>query len=103
MFLLMIRRPPRPTRTDTLFPYTTLFRSDVDAFLGQRLEHALGDAGVAAHADADDRHLHHVGIADHDADAEAAAPLVQHLQRAVEIALRHGEGDRTSTRLNSSH
>src|SRR3546814_11539190 len=25
----MIRRPPRSTRTDTLFPYTTLFRSDV--------------------------------------------------------------------------
>src|SRR3546814_3930735 len=29
-FFLMIRRPPRSTRTDTLFPYTTLFRS-VDA------------------------------------------------------------------------
>src|SRR3546814_6921064 len=29
----MIRRPPRSTRTDTLFPYTTLFRSD---FLGRR-------------------------------------------------------------------
>src|SRR3546814_1980218 len=28
MFFLMIRRPPRSTRTDTLFPYTTLFRSD---------------------------------------------------------------------------
>src|SRR3546814_6264658 len=30
----MLRRPPRSTRTDTLFPYTTLFRSleDVDAF-----------------------------------------------------------------------
>src|SRR3546814_9965418 len=28
VFLLMIRRPPRSTRTDTLFPYTTLFRSD---------------------------------------------------------------------------
>src|SRR3546814_7427646 len=27
MFLLMSRRPPRSTRTDTLFPYTTLFRS----------------------------------------------------------------------------
>src|SRR3546814_14539204 len=27
MFCLMIRRPPRSTRTDTLFPYTTLFRS----------------------------------------------------------------------------
>src|SRR3546814_7340360 len=35
-FFLMIRRPPRSTRTDTLFPYTTLFRSllvryDLDA------------------------------------------------------------------------
>src|SRR3546814_10858209 len=30
----MIRRPPRSTRTDTLFPYTTLFRSDIEA--GQR-------------------------------------------------------------------
>src|SRR3546814_1078632 len=27
LFFLMIRRPPRSTRTDTLFPYTTLFRS----------------------------------------------------------------------------
>src|SRR3546814_10216497 len=29
-FVLMIRRPPRSTRTDTLFPYTTLFRSGRD-------------------------------------------------------------------------
>src|SRR3546814_20312491 len=28
-FFLMIRRPPRATRTYTLFPYTTLFRSDI--------------------------------------------------------------------------
>src|SRR3546814_14096459 len=34
-FFLMIRRPPRSTRTDTLFPYTTLFRS-------QRLEVGVG-------------------------------------------------------------
>src|SRR3546814_18013796 len=33
----MIRRPPRSTRTDTLFPYTTLFRS---------LQHTLGGGGV---------------------------------------------------------
>src|SRR3546814_5114561 len=34
IFFLMIRRPPRSTRTDTLFPYTTLFRSGADrAFL----------------------------------------------------------------------
>src|SRR3546814_2564201 len=30
----MIRRPPRSTLTDTLFPYTTLFRSDADGVLG---------------------------------------------------------------------
>src|SRR3546814_17227290 len=30
-FFLMIRRPPRSTRTDTLFPYTTLFRSLIGA------------------------------------------------------------------------
>src|SRR3546814_4271053 len=30
-FFLMIRRPPRSTRTDTLFPYTTLFRSVASA------------------------------------------------------------------------
>src|SRR3546814_13788525 len=30
IFFLMIRRPPRSTRTDTLFPYTTLFRSGGD-------------------------------------------------------------------------
>src|SRR3546814_1275987 len=31
LFFLMIRRPPRSTRTDTLFPYTTLFRSTLTA------------------------------------------------------------------------
>src|SRR3546814_16344505 len=36
-FFLMIRRPPRSTRTDTLFPYTTLFRSEpVDPHLAER-------------------------------------------------------------------
>src|SRR3546814_1594039 len=34
-FFLMIRRPPRSTRTDTLFPYTTLFRSSA-TFSSQR-------------------------------------------------------------------
>src|SRR3546814_16496926 len=32
-FFLMIRRPPRSTRTDTLFPYTTLFRSSCSTAL----------------------------------------------------------------------
>src|SRR3546814_13899931 len=34
----MIRRPPRSTRTDTLFPYTTLFRSLLARLRGQRLQ-----------------------------------------------------------------
>src|SRR3546814_13224651 len=39
-FLLMIRRPPRSTRTDTLFPYTTLFRSALVAeFAGLSADH----------------------------------------------------------------
>src|SRR3546814_5523491 len=36
VFFLMIRRPPRSTRTDTLFPYTTLFRS-AEAHLAQQV------------------------------------------------------------------
>src|SRR3546814_2822707 len=43
----MIRRPPRSTRTDTLFPYTTLFRSDLANrmacdFLGKRAKALRG-------------------------------------------------------------
>src|SRR3546814_4076542 len=34
----MIRRPPRSTRTDTLFPYTTLFRSALDPVVGAHLD-----------------------------------------------------------------
>src|SRR3546814_18429784 len=36
-FFLMIRRPPRSTRTDTLFPYTTLFRSSELEVRGQTI------------------------------------------------------------------
>src|SRR3546814_11913376 len=42
LFFLMIRRPPRSTRTDTLFPYTTLFRSqlvDQVARVARRIVH----------------------------------------------------------------
>src|SRR3546814_17702787 len=39
----MIRLPPRSTRTDTLFPYTTLFRSDQAPYPGL-LQLLLGDA-----------------------------------------------------------
>src|SRR3546814_12963357 len=36
-FFLILRRPPRSTRTDTLFPYTTLFRSSRHGHQEQRL------------------------------------------------------------------
>src|SRR3546814_14629562 len=42
-FFLMIRRPPRSTRTDTLFPYTTLFRS-ARAQLRSTRDEPRGDA-----------------------------------------------------------
>src|SRR3546814_19057975 len=52
-FFLMIRRPPRSTRTDTLFPYTTLFRSVVVPMLGGQvrfddivLQPPAGDEGL---------------------------------------------------------
>src|SRR3546814_9038549 len=37
----MIRRPPRSTRTDTLFPYTTLFRSNLDKAYSQLLQYSV--------------------------------------------------------------
>src|SRR3546814_2158194 len=40
-FFLMIRRPPRSTRTDTLFPYTTLFRSTAPARARPTLRQAV--------------------------------------------------------------
>src|SRR3546814_19944390 len=44
----MIRRPPRSTRTDTLFPYTTLFRSARIAVLGHPIGRGRpGEAGPA--------------------------------------------------------
>src|SRR3546814_14547604 len=57
-FFLMIRRPPRSTRTDTLFPYTTLFRSHfarirvgADPMRKVRLEHQRVLAQKIAGAD----------------------------------------------------
>src|SRR3546814_7217675 len=42
----MIRRPPRSTRTDTLFPYTTLFRSEATRALGDALKLAQPGAKI---------------------------------------------------------
>src|SRR3546814_21181083 len=74
LFFLSIRLPPRSTRTDTLFPYTTLFRSDavyaeLAAALGPdrsyaelaeqraRVATALGDAAAAERHRAEPAHV----------------------------------------------
>src|SRR3546814_11052284 len=84
-FFLMIRRPPRSTRTDTLFPYTTLFRSEMIAAAG--LEHP-GQLGP-----------HHL--------VRRVSLTEIRLFSQLHIFLEPGEllagADRKSTRLNSSH
>src|SRR3546814_1432047 len=61
----MIRRPPRSTRTDTLFPYTTLFRSA----LGREEIDRAGDAPLA---DLDLLSIAAIGIVEAESDAEHA-------------------------------
>src|SRR3546814_12345238 len=65
----MRRRPPRSTRTDTLFPYTTLFRSDRAAAFADREAQALvhGDRGdqLDRQLDVVARH-HHLGALGED-------------------------------------
>src|SRR3546814_12390370 len=93
---LMIRRPPRSTRTDTLFPYTTLFLSILPVKLqppGPQHGHVCGRRQIALYAMAEPDDLlqlvanvenaHHFGAG----PAMLDAPVI----------------DRKSTRLNSSH
>src|SRR3546814_13718552 len=62
----MIRRPPRSTRTDTLFPYTTLFRSEqlpLDELAGAADPgQAFGKLWVAARAEHDFDHRERFGL-----------------------------------------
>src|SRR3546814_11852827 len=88
---LMIRRPPRSTRTDTIFPYTTLFRS----------AEAAGGDGAARAAGA----RRGGGGARPAADPRGAPGAHGHgrWRRALPAEPRRGDLDRKSTRLNSSH
>src|SRR3712207_7539448 len=94
----MIRRPPR----STLFPYTTLFRS-LAGPAGERVEvaHRHPHAEVVAVVDADDAvdDLHVV------AGADGAGRVRRGAGRRVVGDAETGrvQGDRKSTRLNSSH
>src|SRR3546814_1803511 len=109
----MIRRPPRSTRTDTLFPYTTLFRSSahrrVGAHLGFQHHRSNGvhgapfGGGVDQAVVAIERAAHIArGIGLDDIERLAGflerGALVGKLGAALATS-----GDRKSTRLNSSH
>src|SRR3546814_11313738 len=107
----MVRRPPRSTRTDTLFPYPTLFRSiffgiaqPEDARVGRFFmevarQFALGLPAIDVRRDLayyeppDALRQRFVGFI---VKGRARAPVVESCHRAM---LR----DRKSTRLNSSH
>src|SRR3546814_11393258 len=100
-FCLMIRRPPRATRTDTLFPSTTLFRSrSATVPVGCRVEQVPHPLGVVHRAAPDElRAVRGVLGGARGVDREDQRPAsfrdagLSHLPRA----------DRKSTRLNSCH
>src|SRR3546814_12440431 len=105
-FFLMIRRPPRSTRTYTLFPYTTLFRSAV-----RNAPRRLTLARVEDVHDACRLIESRMGHEDRPISLRrASAHVLGHSKRAealvgvMDLAL-HGidAEDRKSTRLNSSH
>src|SRR3546814_18190917 len=83
-FFLMIRQPPRSTRTDTLFPYTTLFRSPPQ----------MGKLDVFR-----PKWGQHITV-----PVTALAPAIP-IGKGVSGANKGGKimVDRKSTRLNSSH
>src|SRR3546814_11286676 len=99
----MIRRPPRSTRTDTLFPYTTLFRSNTGKLLDDKAGYEVMKK-VAS-----DENRHHLFYRDMVTAALEIDPseMVRAIERQVRTFEMPGTGiiglDRKSTRLNSSH
>src|SRR3546814_14554300 len=98
----MIRRPPRSTRTDTLFPYTTLFRSNAARLAHRQLlaQPRLQPAHLVA--ERADGEVERLGRARQVADPRGGDEALQGVQREAAHAWDSG-GDRKSTRLNSSH
>src|SRR3546814_20028184 len=97
-FFLMLRRPPSSTRTDTLFPYTTLFRS-------QKMKDEAEDATIAPTETSEFRRLFRLQEAalppaEEAVSEETAEPEPPTIVRAITV--EPGD-DRKSTRLNSSH
>src|SRR3546814_13384159 len=108
----MIRRPPSSTRTDTLFPYTTLFRSPCPSsyraeatylhIIGTMLELMLGQSpsGTPYSSFNSQEAIATAMIAHH---GELMGITDRTLQAKFAQARRKLRADRKSTRLNSSH
>src|SRR3546814_3706071 len=86
----MIRRPPRSTRTDTLFPYTTLFRSGPPVPTVGRSPHDVGCPGI----------VRTVSLADPPADGSRARSQNTRLQavegRRTDVTARERSEEHTS-------
>src|SRR3546814_6058543 len=95
VFFLMRRRPPRSTRTDTLFPYTTLFRSPMAAWSDGIEVHAAEQEGRDIRLDV---LLQAAFLAAGSRDAAIAPRLIRR-----PAAARRYLADRKSTRLTSRH
>src|SRR3546814_13926861 len=101
-FFLMIRPPPRSTRTDTLFPYTTLFRSQIARDSNAALRRLK--AGLLALPESGENGFE--GLI-----ATLLGSVTQVSFRLATSGTQDGQdgrgdgpmGDRKSTRLNSSH
>src|SRR3546814_11822564 len=107
----MIRRPPRSTRTDTLFPYTTLFRSSNPRLwnsvkTSRRLDHDGEIDPIAVQIAGSDPEMmaeaavFNVGKGARIIDINMGCPVKKVCNVASGSALLR---DRKSTRLNSSH
>src|SRR3546814_19999989 len=102
----MIRRPPRSTLTDTLFPYPTLFRSGASAASGPF--YCPGDRQVYLDTSFFNEMKARLGGGGDFAYAYVIAHEVgHHVQNLTGVFARaqqaRQQGDRKSTRLNSSH
>src|SRR3546814_13815157 len=96
-FFLMSLRPPRSTRTDTLFPFTTLFRApDAPAAGRDALSGARGGRRLRADLEA------HRRVADGERAPGSGDGRHRRPGRPRYLPGRR-LGDRKSTRLNSSH
>src|SRR2546428_12045073 len=95
----MIRRPPR----STLFPYTTLFRSQCALHLGRRAVDFIGEDEIGKDGSLARRVAVFARVVNHVAHQIARQEVGRELDALKFGVNALGERDRKSTRLNSSH